>query len=197
VLSHSVDCGEGACADGCAIAVLDKQGGVRKSGARQAHHKFGGTFGNGSSSSPCEKSEGTASRYFPNFHYYPKASQRDRTCNKTVENNHPTVKNRDLMRWLVKLITPPEGLVLDMFGGSGSTAIACLEEGFNYILLEQEAEFVTIAQARIHAVMDEKHPSLEQRVAWLETQVRAQSSKIRKLEQATGQLSLFDQSEVA
>jgi hypothetical protein len=42
-----------------------------------------------------------------------------------------------------------------------------------------------------------KHPSLEQRVAWLETQAQAQSRKIRKLEQATGQLSLFDQSEVA
>jgi DNA modification methylase len=198
VLSHSVDCGEGACADGCEIAVLNEQGGIRTSGQIASHHKqiapnSKNVFGDRAilpKSFP--GSSGTASRFFQNFHYYPKASQRDRTCNKTVENNHPTVKNRHLMRWLVKLITPPEGLVLDMFGGSGSTAIACIEEGFNYILLEQEAEFVAIAQARIEAVLNEKHPSLEQRMQWLETKVQAQSSKIRKLEKATGQLSLFD-----
>jgi DNA modification methylase len=203
VLSHSVDCRESECADGCAIAVLNEQAGIRTSGVKLPHHKCLSTktknsFGERErlpESFP--GSSGSASRFFPNFHYYPKASQRDRTCNKTVENNHPTVKNRDLMRWLVKLITPPEGIVLDMFGGSGSTAIACIEEGFNYLLLEQETEFVAIAQARIEAVMDEKHPSLEQRVAWLETQVQAQSRKIRKLEQATGQLSLFDQLEVS
>jgi DNA modification methylase len=198
VLSHSVDCREGDCVDGCAIAVLDKQGGIRKSGVKLPHHKCLSTktknsFGERErlpESFP--GSSGSASRFFPNFHYYPKASQRDRTCNKTVENNHPTVKNRDLMRWLVKLITPPGGLVLDMFGGSGSTAIACIEEGFSYLLLEQEVESVAIAQARIEAVMNEKHPSLEQRMQWLETKVQAQSSKIRKLEKATGQLSLFD-----
>jgi DNA modification methylase len=200
VLSHSVDCRESECADGCAIAVLNEQAGIRTSGVKLPHHKCLSTKTKNSFGERERLPESfpgssvSASRFFPNFHYYPKASQRDRTCNKTVENNHPTVKNRDLMRWLVKLITPPEGIVLDMFGGSGSTAIACIEEGFNYLLLEQETEFVAIAQARIEAVMDEKHPSLEQRVAWLETQVRSQSTRLKKVE--TGQLSLFEQLEV-
>lgn len=196
VFSHLPECSASACADGCAVAELDEQGGIRKSGARKSHHKFGGVFGNGKNNSPkCQATEGTASRFFPNFHYFAKASPNDRSCNKAVENNHPTVKNRDLMRWLVRLITPPGGVVLDMFGGSGSTAIACIEEGVNYILLEQEPEFVAIAKARVAAVLGETEPSLSDRVAWLETQVKVQSKKIKKLE--SGQLSLFEQMEIA
>lgn len=168
VFSHLPECSASACADGCAVAELDEQ----------------------SMNLGC-----TASRYFPTFHYFSKASPNDRSCNKAVENNHPTVKNRDLMRWLVRLITPPGGTVLDMFGGSGSTAIACIEEGVNYILIEQETEFVAIAKARVAAVLGETEPSLSDRVAWLETQVKVQSKKIKKLE--SGQLSLFEQMEIA
>lgn len=63
-------------------------------------------------------------------------------------NTHPTVKPTDLMAWLVRLVTPPGGIVLDPFAGSGSTLVAAKREGFNYIGIEREAEYVEIAKAR-------------------------------------------------
>ncbi len=53
------------------------------------------------------------------------------------------------MRWLVRLVTPPGGTVLDPFAGSGTTGVACVHEGFDFIGLEREAEYVAIAKARI------------------------------------------------
>ena len=65
------------------------------------------------------------------------------------KNTHPTVKPKELMRWLVRLVTPPGGTVLDPFLGSGSTGIAAATEGFDFVGVEREAEFVDIAVARI------------------------------------------------
>jgi hypothetical protein len=71
----------------------------------------------------------------------------DRT---TVQrNNHPTVKPTDLMRYLCRLVTPPGGTVLDPFAGSGSTGKGAVLEGFNFIGIEREAEYVEIAKRRI------------------------------------------------
>lgn len=67
-------------------------------------------------------------------------------------NTHPTVKPVDLMRHLVRLVTPPGGIVLDPFLGSGTTGIACEMEGFEWIGIEREAEYVAIAEARLHGV---------------------------------------------
>jgi DNA modification methylase len=64
-------------------------------------------------------------------------------------NHHPTVKPLALMRWLCRLITPPGGLVLDPFTGSGSTGCAAVAEGFRFLGCEREAEYVEIARARI------------------------------------------------
>ena len=69
--------------------------------------------------------------------------------NREVANHHPTVKPIALMTWLVRLITPPGGLVLDPFMGSGSTGIAALREGFDFIGVEREPEYVAIARDRI------------------------------------------------
>jgi site-specific DNA-methyltransferase (adenine-specific) len=66
-----------------------------------------------------------------------------------VANSHPTVKPLALMRWLVRLVTPPDGMVLDPFTGSGTTGCACAVEGFDFIGIEREAEYVAIAEARI------------------------------------------------
>jgi len=66
-------------------------------------------------------------------------------------NHHPTVKPTELMRYLVRLITPSNGTVLDPFTGSGSTGKAATLEGFNFIGIEQSAEYVQIAKARIGA----------------------------------------------
>lgn len=64
-------------------------------------------------------------------------------------NVHPTVKPIALMRWLCRLVTPPGGTVLDPFAGSGSTGCAAVLEGFDFIGIEREAEYVEIARARI------------------------------------------------
>jgi site-specific DNA-methyltransferase (adenine-specific) len=66
-------------------------------------------------------------------------------------NHHPTVKPTELMRYLCRLITPPNGTVLDPFTGSGSTGKAAVLEGFNFIGVEQSAEYIEIAKARIEA----------------------------------------------
>ena len=64
-------------------------------------------------------------------------------------NTHPTVKPHNLMRYLCRLVTPPEGLVLDPFMGSGSTGRAAVAEGFRFIGIEKEAEYVEIARKRV------------------------------------------------
>ena len=75
---------------------------------------------------------------------------------KPVGNGHPTVKPIDVMRWLVRLVTPPGGTVLDPFTGSGTTGIAAGLEGFGFIGIEREAEYLAIAEARI-AWWGDKH----------------------------------------
>jgi DNA modification methylase len=69
---------------------------------------------------------------------------------RTRSNVHPTVKPVDLMRHLVRLVTPPGGIVLDPFLGSGSTAIACELEGFPWIGIEKDESYVAIAEARLN-----------------------------------------------
>jgi DNA modification methylase len=69
----------------------------------------------------------------------------------TQRNTHPTVKPTDLMAYLCRLVTPPGGVVLDPFAGSGSTGKAAVREGFKFIGIEREAEYIAIAHARIEA----------------------------------------------
>jgi DNA modification methylase len=88
---------------------------------------------------------GSAARFF----YCPKASRADRDA----DNKHPCVKPTALMRYLCRLVTPPGGIVLDPFMGSGSTGKAAMLEGFRFIGIEREAEYVEIARARIGAVL--------------------------------------------
>lgn len=77
-------------------------------------------------------------------------------------NNHPTVKPTDLMRYLCRLVTPPGGTVLDPFMGSGSTGKAAVLEGFRFVGIEREAEYVEIARARISAVRSDAIPATVQ-----------------------------------
>jgi DNA modification methylase len=99
-------------------------------GSNQARHpraEFGGDTG-------------SAARFF----YCAKASKADRD----EGNNHPTVKPSALMRHLVRLVTQPEGLILDPFSGSGSTGKAALLEGFRFLGAELDPEYAEIARAR-------------------------------------------------
>ena len=84
--------------------------------------------------------KGSAARFF----YSAKADGLDRLGSK-----HPTVKPVDLMRWLCRLVTPPGGLVLDPFAGSGSTGVAALAEGFDAVLIEREADYIADIRRRI------------------------------------------------
>src|SRR5690606_32386305 len=90
-----------------------------------------------------------------------KASKKDRNSDWLgeeidIDNRHPTVKPIDLISWLIKLITPPDGTVLDPFAGSGSTLVAAKREGFNFIGFELEKEYVEIAEARISGEPEQK-----------------------------------------
>jgi site-specific DNA-methyltransferase (adenine-specific) len=73
----------------------------------------------------------------------------DRKPTLPMFNPHPTIKPTQLMRYLVKLVTPHGGLVLDPFMGSGSTGKACMLEGMRFIGIELSEEYVKIAEARI------------------------------------------------
>lgn len=90
-----------------------------------------------------------------------------------ARNTHPTVKPLSLMRWLCRLVTPPGGVVLDPFAGSGTTGLAALREGFRFVGMEQEAAYVTIARERLSA--------------WAEVQESLSTLEAR----AAGQLALF------
>ena len=86
---------------------------------------------------------GDAARFF----YCAKANKKDRE----EGNTHPTVKPTDLMAYLCRLVTPPDGIVLDPFMGSGSTGKAAMREGFSFIGIEREAEYFAIAEHRVKA----------------------------------------------
>jgi site-specific DNA-methyltransferase (adenine-specific) len=87
---------------------------------------------------------GGASRFF----YVAKASKRDR--NEGIDlNNHPTVKPTTLMEYLIKLVTPPNGTVLDPFTGSGSTGKAAILQGFDFIGIEMTEEYLPIIEGRL------------------------------------------------
>jgi len=175
------------CVDGCPIKELDEQSGVLKSGEKTKDYPLKnksnslGVFNVFTSRNSA--SQGGASRFF----YTAKSSKGER--NKGLEefqtkqtlggggltncgdaygsikapakNFHPTIKPVKLMQYLVRLITPPNGIVLDPFNGSGTTGIAAKLEGLNYVGLELDAEYCKISEARIAAWEIEKPKTIE------------------------------------
>lgn len=89
-----------------------------------------------------------------------------------VRNTHPTVKPVDLIKWLVRLVTPPGGLVLDPFAGSGSTGCACVSQEFRFVGIELEEPHAAIARARI--AWWTEHPSGPTTESKAETEMEAQ-----------------------
>ena len=152
VLSHAETCGD-ECDPACPVAALDAQSGMLKSGDTSVMNRAGLGYGggNGAASSLRPADSGGASRFFPVFHpfgYFGKAKSKSQ---RGGENNHPTVKHVDLMRWLVRLITPRNGLVLDAFAGSGTTGVAALLEGMRFAGAEQDAGSHATACKRLAA----------------------------------------------
>ena len=97
-----------------------------------------------------ESNEGSAARFF----YVPKTTKKDRN-DGAENNNHPTVKPTDLMRYLVTMVTPVGGTTLDPFMGSGSTGRGAKLGGFNFIGIELDPDYLEIAKARIDAIKEE------------------------------------------
>jgi DNA modification methylase len=109
-----------------------------------------------------EQIEGGASRFF----YCPKTSKSDRS----EGNIHPTVKPTDLMAYLIRLVTPKGGIVLDPFMGSGSTGKAAVRERMNFIGIERETEYFEIAKSRIES--EKKKPIIVETPTGKKVEVR-------------------------
>jgi len=153
--------------------------GLRNPNGKQSTNAFGDFNGQPGIVGGHDDNGGSAARFF----YCAKANKRDRNegCENLDDkewktegaaiperenrpflpskNNHPTVKPTDLMQYLCRLITPPNGTILDPFLGSGSTGKAAMYEGFNFVGIELTEEYLPIAKARIQfalANLDEK-----------------------------------------
>jgi len=175
VLSHAPEC-NGDCVPSCPVRLLDEQSGATRPGHVPRTGKTVSMFGPNNHAAGESNNgygdTGGASR----FYYTAKASRREREAGLEgmprkfaatmgdgigarehspneprayVGNVHPTVKPLALMRWLCRLVTPPGGVILDPFTGSGSTGCAAVLEGFRFLGIEQEAEYVAIAERRI------------------------------------------------
>lgn len=133
--------------------------------------------------------EGSAARYF----YCAKASKRDRDegLPEGEHNIHPTVKNTMLMQYLVRLVTPKGGTILDPFNGSGSTGKAAMYEnkdrnaGYKYIGIELTPEYLPIADARIRFALGDNTP--------VEYSAMVSNKTTLKSGKSSGQISLFDE----
>lgn len=147
------------CADGCPVKKLDQQSGVtvsrpdlRDSGSMDTRN---GTASWRFKRQPSKVSDsGGASRFFAQFEpdapftYVAKASPAEKNVGGGVE-EHPTVKPLKLMRYLVRLVTPPGGVVLDPYVGSGTTAVAALLEGVNFVAIEKHGPYLERIHLRI------------------------------------------------
>lgn len=154
------------CVEGCPVRALDEQTGVTTSGAMKrevpAYEGESNTKFLRGQSGPSNQhgDSGGASRFYPQFEgapffYTGKATKKEATLDGRVENVHPTRKPVKLMRWLVKLVTPPGGLVLDPYCGSGSTLVAAVEEGFHYLGFEKDDVYWADACKRLGIVVQE------------------------------------------
>lgn len=173
VLSHSENCTDDQCDADCAVVALDAQSGQLSQcgGPKKTNHDRG-MFGIGQPGAIYREENRGASRFF----YCAKISSSERNAGLEdmpdkeggiknssgrgysesdphkkiiVKNNHPTVKPQKLMRYLIKMITPPSGIVLDPFMGSGSTGLAAKSEGFQFIGIEKERDYFLISEKRI------------------------------------------------
>jgi site-specific DNA-methyltransferase (adenine-specific) len=139
----------------CPCYILDKQSGNKKSSKRGSKYnkptEHTNTYTPAASDYRDDNTysdEGGASRFF----YCPKASKKDRD----EGNVHPTVKPTELMKYLIRLVTPKDGIVLDPFMGSGSTGKAAMQEGMWFVGIEREKEYFEIAKQRIEYEADKR-----------------------------------------
>lgn len=161
-----------------AAAELDEQTGELRSGAnptRRSSDKFRQVYGDFAGQEECDARRGADSGGASRFYYCAKTSTAERNAGldgfpaeplnwsngdespgtfqsagpAVHRNHHPTVKPIDLMQWLIRLVAPPGGTVLDPFTGSGTTGIAALREQREFVGIERDPSYVQLARARI------------------------------------------------
>jgi site-specific DNA-methyltransferase (adenine-specific) len=137
-LGHAEGCTGTRCARGCAVDQLDRS--VRSEGDLVSRFFYCPKTSRRERDAGCEGLSARALDLFPS------ASKRS----GDARNPHPTVKPLALMRWLVRLATPPAGLVLDPFTGSGTTGAAAACEGRHFLGVEREPAYIEISIARIN-----------------------------------------------
>ena len=154
-----------ACVPGCPVRAMDMQSGPSGGcapasgptlGKLGKHGIYGKATGENMGKVAFHGKVDGASRFFMRFDpmdapfiYQAKANTKDRSAGMEGRNSHPTVKSTMLMAYLCRLVTPPGGVVLDPFMGSGSTGVAALREGFRFIGIEREEEYFDIAKQRM------------------------------------------------
>lgn len=147
VLSHAPGCGDGCCCEtDCPVALVDTGAGDARvaSPARRA----GGRLFYCPKASRRERNAGCEHLPHQRLDLFPTAAGAAYTP-PTAPNAHPTVKPLALMRWVVRLATPPGGTVLDPFCGSGSTGCAAVLEGRRFLGIERDEQYAVVARARI------------------------------------------------
>src|SRR5699024_2278313 len=103
---------------------------------------------------PRYQDRGGASRFFPVFKYQAKAPKKERPvieCEDGTKIQHATAKPLALLEWLVSLLVPPGGVVLDPFAGAGTTLQAAINKGFRPIGIEQDADYIKLIEKRLEA----------------------------------------------
>jgi site-specific DNA-methyltransferase (adenine-specific) len=141
ILGHGPDCEEGGCAPGCAVAVADACVSEGRSRLAPSRFLYCPKASREERDAGCERLPQRALDLFPNAQGGKKPAE--------ARNPHPTVKPLALMRWLIRLLCPPGGQVLDPTVGSGTTGAAAVLEGRRFLGIELESAYVEIAAARI------------------------------------------------
>ena len=151
--------------DGSQADALDAQSGILTSGANPTRRGTDkdrsvlGAFAGQADANPQRGTDtGGASRFFPIFRYQAKAPKSERP--KVDGVTHTTVKPLALMRWMVRLVTPPGGTVLDTFAGSGTTLEAAILEGFSAIGIEREADYLPLIEVRLARAVPYGHQAM-------------------------------------
>lgn len=138
----------GGCVPGCPVADLDEQSGQSVSRVGKPRSGRAGNGWRTTMTGAEYEDSGGAARFFPAFRYESKAPSAERP--RSLDGvQHVSVKPVALMRWLVRLVTQPGGVVVDPFVGSGTTAEACVLEGFRCIAVERDASYLPLIEARL------------------------------------------------
>jgi DNA modification methylase len=146
MLAHAAACTPGRCTSRCPVDLLDGKAATQRA---RGECDRPSRFFYCAKASRRERDAGCEQLPVSELDLFPTAHARRRAQPRAVRNAHPTVKPIEVMRWLVRLATPPGGLVLDPFCGSGSTGVAAVLEHRRFVGIELEPDHADVARARI------------------------------------------------